>query len=110
MYRILNAIPAFFNKKNEDRVLQALRGPRMPRWVKSVRRAEPELEKHGVDVVVTTDRKEIFLQIKPNYWWAGALKGYARYALAIIVCDDTTMDEHLHMRIREGLEYGYNRT
>jgi len=111
MYRLLNAIPSYLNRHNEERVLSALKSPEFSHWVRTARRADGLLKSGGIDVVVTTDRKDILLQIKPNYTWANALKGYIRYRpVAIIVCDNSTSDAHLRMRISEGLEHGYNRS
>jgi hypothetical protein len=110
VYTILNSLQRVFNERNEQRVLKMLRGSEMPSWVRSASWADPELHAMGVDIVVKTDRKSVFLQVKPNYVVAHALKRFAQFPLAIIVCNDTTVDEHLRMRLLEGLEYGYNRT
>lgn len=110
MYPILNAVQRVFNRNNEQRVLSMLNSSRMPAWVSKAYRAPGTLHMMGVDIVVETNHNKVFLQVKPNYAWARALSKLAQFPLAVIVCNDTTADDHLYMRIMEGLEYGYNRT
>lgn len=110
MYTILNAMQRIFNSDNERRVMRMLKSRRMPAWVRNAYWAPSKLHSMGVDIVVETDKNKVFLQVKPNYAWAHVLSKLAQFPLAVIVCNDTTVDDHLYMRLMEGLEYGYNRT
>lgn len=92
------------------RVLAMLQRQDMPSWVLSSTLTSPSLRAMGAYIKVHTDKKPIYLQVSPNYKWSSISKHHTSIPLAIIVCDDTTSDSHLRMRLLEGLEYGYNRT
>lgn len=64
------------------------------------------------DIEVITPRKTLYLQVQPFYWLAKVIRvrEISPVPLAIIVCNSTVSDDLLHMRIEEGLSYGYNRT
>lgn len=51
-------------KRNEQRGLEILQSNKLPDWITSVRPASPEEDAAGKDIIVTTDKGDIGLQVK----------------------------------------------
>jgi hypothetical protein len=52
----------------EKRVLDVCTAPGRPRWVLGARRASPEEDARGIDVVVDSDVGPLWLQVKSSYF------------------------------------------
>lgn len=102
---------------NEQRVFDSVAKLGLE-WVKGARRATPEEDAKGVDIIVDTDVGPLFLQVKSSRMYSREFERKKRSKLIAVVavgaCNPRTLRRRvrsalfmLRARVKEAREFGY---
>lgn len=111
MAHALKHLAAARGTKNEERALRLIQthNGRLPEWVLSSRKGIREEDLDGVDIVVTTDRGEIPLQVKSSLHGREKFLRNPRYStkIYVLVVNDEKEDKALLWELRKALQNAY---